>query len=446
MIVGRILFQGSKLSLSQVWKTSALWELCGVEGEVDVDEHCHAAMDRLLGRQDAIQKALAKKHLGEGALVLYDITSTYFEGGHEDSELVKFGCNRDGKRGHEQVVIGLLTNAQGCPVAVEVFPGNTRDSSTVAPKARELRKRYGVKEVVMVGDRGMITRSTEEKLAGVAEADQLRIISALTHREVVQLLERNGHQPDLFDEREIVEIGDETQPGKRFCLCRNPRSAARETATRQALLTRTEEELRRITQCKTKAEAEAIGAIGAQVGRLLGRTKMGKFIIWSVAEGRLEWEVKAGAVAAEQALDGCYVIKTDVPESRMTSREVVAAYKSLGQVEQAFRHMKTVSPEIRPVHHKTDERIKAHVFLCMLAYHLLWHFMRRLEPMWEAQSEAIEKGKRERKQRDVTVDNLLAQLQAIRRDDVETGGTRFRQVTQSGAEQLRILDLLGVKI
>jgi transposase len=443
MIVGRILFQGSKLALSQITHSSALWELCGVEGEVDVDEHCYAAMDRLLERQEAIQKSLAKKHLNHGALVLYDITSTYFEGEYEHSELVKFGYNRDGKRGYEQVVIGLLTNAQGCPVAVEVFPGCTKDASTVERKVRELRERYGVKQVVMVGDRGMITQSTEEKLQAMADADQLRIISALTHRELVQLLERNGHQPELFDDREIVEIRDEQEPGKRFCLCRNPQSAARETQTRKELLARTEAELQRISQRKTKAKSETIGA---QVGRLLAKTKMGKFIQWSVEEGRLQWSVKSEAVAAEQAFDGCYVIKTTVASSSMTAQEVVKAYKSLGQVEQAFRHMKSVSLEIRPVHHKTDERIKAHVFLCMLAYYVLWHLMERLAPLGAVQSEEIALGQRERKERDVTVANILARLKAIQRCEVAMGETRFRQVSEVDAQQEQILKLLGVKI
>jgi transposase len=165
MIIGRILYQGSKLSLSRQWKNSTLWELCGTEGPVDVNEHCYAPLDRLLERQDAIQKKLAKTHLTNGCIVLYDITSSYFEGQYEQSELVQFGYNRDGKRGHEQIVIGLLTNAEGCPVAVEVFPGNTQDAATVEGKVRELRERYGISELVFVGDRGMITASNEEKLA-----------------------------------------------------------------------------------------------------------------------------------------------------------------------------------------------------------------------------------------------------------------------------------------
>lgn len=206
MIIGRILYQGSKLFLSHQWQNTSLWELCGVQGTVDVDEHCYEPLDRLLERQNAIQQTLAKTHLTNGCIVLYDITSTYFEGEYEDSQIVQFGYNRDGKRGHEQVVIGLLTNAEGCPVAVEVFPGNTQDAATVESKVKELRERYGVSELVLVGDHGMITASNEEKLAALPEAEGLKIISALTHRQMVELLERTAHQPELFDDHNIVEI------------------------------------------------------------------------------------------------------------------------------------------------------------------------------------------------------------------------------------------------
>ena len=346
MIVGRILFQGSKLSLSQRWRTSALWELCGVPGEVDVDEHCYEAMDRLLERQPAIQKKLAAKHLHNGCIVLYDITSTYLEGEYADSALVQFGDNRDGKRGHEQVVIGLLTDARGCPVAVEVFPGNTQDAATVEAKVKELRQVYGVKDIVLVGDRGMITRSNEAKLAALPEAEGLKIISALTHREIVQLLARTSHPPELFDDRGIVEIGDPEDPTRRYCLCRNPHSAQREAATRQALIERTQTGLGKIAQRKTPGIAEKLGS---QVGRLLEKTKMGKFFTWGNESGRLTWSLDAEKVAAEGALDGCYVIKTTVPPTAMDKETVVARYKSLSQVEQAFRALKTSALELRPV-------------------------------------------------------------------------------------------------
>ena len=441
MIIGRILYQGSKLSLSHMWKSSSLWELCGMQGAVDVDKHCYEPLDRLLERQPGIQQALAKKHLTNGCLVLYDITSTYFEGQYEQSELVQFGYNRDGKRGHEQVVIGLLTSAEGCPVAVEVFPGNTQDASTVEGKVKELRNRYGVKELVLVGDRGMITASNEKKLAALPEAEGLNIISALTHRQMVDLLEKTGHQAELFDDRNIVEITDPSAPGHRYCLCRNPQSAARETATREALLARTRKEFERLGALKRTSKAEALGA---QVGKLLVKTKMGKFVTWNVAEGRLQWSLDEIAVAAAKALDGCYVIKTTV-SAEMSKDQVVMRYKSLAGVEQAFRNMKSVSLEMRPIHHKKDERIRAHVFLCMLAYYLLWHFLERLEPLFAKQDAEIKGNKQRSKEREWTVQSVLETLKNVRRNEVRVGGAEFRQITELNADQQELLRLLRIQ-
>ncbi|MEI7439139.1 MAG: IS1634 family transposase [Thermoleophilia bacterium] len=443
MIIGRILYQGSKLFLSHQWKNTSLWELCGVMGPVDVDEHCYEPLDRLLERQNAIQQTLAKTHLTNGCIVLYDITSTYFEGEYEDSWIVQFGYNRDGKRGHEQVVIGLLTNAEGCPVAVEVFPGNTQDAATVEGKVKELRERYGVSEIVLVGDRGMITASNEEKLAALPEAEGLKIISALTHRQMVELLERTAHQPELFDDRNIVEIADPANPGHRYCLCRNPHSAARETATREALLDRTRQELTRIAGRKKRASAEVIGA---QVGRLLAKTHMGKHLKWQVSDGKLEWSIDEESVAAAKALDGCYVIKTTVSAAAMNKDEVVKRYKSLSRVEQAFRNMKTVSLELRPVHHKTDERIRAHVFLCMLAYYLQWHFTQRLAPLFEQQQAALASGVLLPKNRTLTLAGVLESLKNIRRNEVSVGEASFHQLTEPGEEQQQILKLLRIKL
>lgn len=439
MIVGRILFQGSKLSLAQRWRHSALWELCGVQGAVDVDTHCYEALDRLLERQEAIQKKLAAKHLKDGCIVLYDITSSYLEGEYEESELVQFGYNRDGKRGHEQVVIGLLTDSRGCPVAVEVFPGNTQDASTVEAKVKELQQTYGVKNIVLVGDRGMITKSNEAKLAALPDAEGLKIISALTHRQIVQLLAAADREAGLFDDREIVEISDPLDPTHRYCLCRNPDSAQREGATRQALLERTKEGLQRIAGRKKAGVSEQLGS---QVGRLLGKTKMGKFIDWEVKDGRLHWSVVEAKVAAETALDGCYVIKTTVPKEQMSKETVVARYKSLSQVEQAFRAMKSTALEIRPIFHHRDDRIKAHAFLCMLAYYVLWHVTERLEPLFAEQAQAIEQGKIERKDRRWTMESVLETLRMRCRHEIQCQGAQFVRDMDPTPDQIRLLSLL----
>jgi transposase len=403
-----------------------------VKGPVDVEDHCYLPMDRLLERQKAIQRSLAKKHLQSGQLVLYDITSTYFEGEYVDSDLVFFGFNRDRKRGYEQVVLGLVCNGQGCPVGVEVFAGNTLDAETVLDKIQELRREYGLAEIVFVGDRGMITQTNAEALKSI---EKLQTISALTHRQIMELLERKVITAELFDEKKIVEVIDPKDLKQRYCLCRNPQTAAQETNTRQRLLDLTQECLAKIVQRKKKAKAEKIGA---QVGKVLARYKMGKFVEWAVKNGRLEWSFKDGLIAQEKLFDGCYIVNTNVPLKLFKANEVVEAYKKLGGVEKAFRNLKTVSLEIRPVHHKKDERIRSHVFLCVLAYYLLWHMQQRLLPLFEQDGLG--------KEREWTVANVVERLKGIRRERVSVAGVEYDQVSEADDEQQKILDLLKVKM
>lgn len=432
MIVGRVVYAGSKLALSNQWKNTALWELCGVSGPVDVEEHCYLPMDRLLERQKAIQRSLAKKHLQNGQLVLYDITSTYFEGEYAQSDIVIFGYNRDRKRGYEQVVLGLLCNGQGCPVGVEVFAGDTQDAQTVLEKIQELRREYGLAEIIFVGDRGMITQTNAEALKSV---EKLQTISALTHRQIMELLERKVITAELFDEKKIVELTDPKDPKQRYCLCRNPETAARETITRQRLLDLTRECLAKIAQRKKKAKAEKIGA---QVGKVLTRYKMGKFVAWAVKQGRLEWSLRESLIVQEKLFDGCYIVRANVPVKQFKANEVVAAYKKLSGVEKAFRNLKTVSLEIRPVYHKKDERILSHVFLCVLAYYLQWHMQQRLEPLFEQDGFG--------KERQWTVANVVERLKGIRRERVSVAGVQYDQVTQPDQEQQKIMELLKLKM
>jgi transposase len=432
MIVGRVVYAGSKLALTNQAKNSALWELCGVPGEVDVEDHCYKPMDRLLERQKAIQKALAKKHLRNGHVVLYDITSSYFEGAYADSDIVLFGYNRDGKKGHEQVVLGLLCDERGCPVGLELFAGNTQDAQTVIDKIRELRQDYGLSEVTFVGDRGMITQANAEKLKDVPG---LHTLSALTHRQMFELLERKVIQPELFDEQKIMEVSDPDQPQKRYCLCRNPDSQARERATRSRLIELTRTGLDKLVGRKRKSTSEKLGS---QVGRLLQRYKMGKFIQWEVKAGRLKYQLLEAAVAQEQLLDGAYIITTAVAASQMKTTEVVGTYKSLAFVEQAFRSLKTVALEIRPVYHKNDDRIRSHVFLCMLAYYVYWHMKQRLEPLFQKDGQG--------KNRQWTMENVIENLRGIRQQQVSVGSIHFAQISQPTAQQQQILDLLGIRL
>jgi transposase len=357
-----------------------------------------------LSRQEAIQNKLAQKHLKNGALVLYDITSSYLEGEYADSEIVKFGYNRDGKKGHEQIVIGLMCSPEGCPVGVEVFAGNTKDESTVINKITELQQKYQIKELIFVGDRGMVTQSVTGKLKGV---EGLSTISALTHRQIVELLSRKVIQPSFFDEREIVEVIDPEDTKRRYCLCKNPESANREAATRRALLSRTQIELEQIANSPRKSTADKIGA---RVGKLLAKTKMGKFVNWKASDSQLIWNFEADKISAEALFDGCYIIVSDVAKELMNKRELVAGYKKLTLVETAFRNLKTVQLEVRPVYHKSDERIRAHVFLCMLAYYLQWHMNRRLQPLY------AEDGKHDRRQ--WTFAGVIARLSCIRKEKI----------------------------
>lgn len=432
MIVGRIVYAGSKLALSNQAKNTALWELCGVEGKVDVEKHCDQAMDRLLSRQKSIQRTLASRHLESGHLVLYDITSSYFEGDYENSDLVRFGYNRDGKRGHEQIVIGLLCSKEGCPIGVEVFLGNTKDASTVPEKIAELQRDYGLKEVIFVGDRGMITRSVAEKIKGV---EGLHTISALTHPEIFDLVERKVITAELFDEKEIVEIIDPQSTARRYCLCRNPSSAERETATRLRLLQCTREGLEKIASVKKRAKKEKIGS---RVGRILQKYKMGKFVHWEVREGRLHWNFEEEKIAAEALFDGCYIIHSEVSKERMPAVEIVSSYKKLELVEQAFRNLKTVQLEVRPVYHKTDDRIRSHVFLCTLAYYLQWHAHQRLQSFFTSDGT--------HKNRQWTMRNIIERLAAIRRDRVEMAGAEFYKITTPEADQEEILHALNIKL
>jgi hypothetical protein len=394
MIVGRLVYAGSKLALCNHHRNTCLWELCGIEEPPEADVHCYEPMDRLLQRQGAIQKTLAGRHLNSGQVVLYDITSVYFEGEYEQSELVTFGYNRDGKKGREQIVVGLICNAQGCPVGVEVYAGNTKDETTVIDKVHEIKARYGIEKIIFVGDRGMITQSTIEALK---DQEDLQTIGALTHGEMRTLLNDKVITLDLFDERCIHEVTDPTDPTRRYCLCRNPQTAQREGETRQRLLDLTAAALADIAAYR---RATTVEKLGARVGKILAKYKMGKFIQWSIEadreqatsrQHRLVWSIDTDKVAQEKRFDGCYIVTSDVGKDRMNTLEVVHAYKSLTFVERAFRNLKTVQLEIRPVYHKTDERIRSHVFLCMLAYYLQWHMEQRLAPLFATDGKGQER-------------------------------------------------------
>lgn len=427
MIAGRIVYAGSKLSLSHCGSYSALWDVCGIDGEIDVNTHCYDAMDKLFERQEAIQKSLAKKHLHDGILILYDITSSYMEGEYADSDLVCFGYNRDKKRGHEQIVISLLCSGDGCPVAVEVFPGNTKDETTVLDKINEIKEKYGIGKVVFVGDRGMVTQAKYDEI----DHDTVKTISALSHGAIRTLCEKETIQLGLFDEKNIVEIID---GNLRYCLCKNPDMAEKETANRKALINKTQEALDKIIAStrKTKYSKEI------RAGKVVNKYNMGKFVVFTGEGDDLTYVMDEKKIERESALDGCYVVFTDVAPEDMTAAEAVENYKSLIRVEQAFRNMKTVQLELRPVYHKTDRRIKSHVFICMLAYYIMWHMNQKLRPLFESDGKG--------KMRKYTFGSVIEILKCIRKETVDFCKAQSEIITTPTDEQHRILKLLDVSI
>ena len=381
MIAARLIAPSSKLALTRGLSAdtaeSTLGELLGVD---DADEDaCYAAMDWLLERQGAVEAALAKRHLAEGTLVLYDVTSTYFEG--RTCPLAKLGHSRDGKKDKLQIVIGLLTNGDGCPVAVEVFDGNTGDPKTLGAQVRTLRERFGLARIILVGDRGMITEARiREELSGV---DGLDWITALRAPAIAALVDGGSLQLSLFDARDLAEISDPSYPGERLVVCKNPLLAEERGRKRRELLAATERELAAIAQAVARAKRPLRGKapIGLRVGKVLGRFKMGKHFKLTITDDRFQHERDEDAIAAETCLDGIYVIRTTVGAARLPPEEVVRSYKRLAHVERAFRSLKTIDLHIRPIHHRKADRVRAHVLLCMLSYYVEWHMRRALAPL-----------------------------------------------------------------
>ena len=431
MIIGRVVWQGSKLSLVNLWRDTCLWEMVGLGRERPDVDRCYAAMDELLSRQGTIEKKLGGGRLSDGCVILYDITRAYMEGGYAGSSLVDFGYSPAGKRGHKQILVALLTDKEGCPVGVKVYGGNRSDQTTVADRVQELRGRYGLSEVIFVGDRGMLTKARLNEVG----SGGLKSVTALRHGQIVSLLTRGVIQMGLFDERNIAEVADPDHPAVRYLLCKNPMTAEKEAKTRRALVDKTVAALSKLQSPKGHRDEQKLAA---KVGAVLGKWKMGKFFTWKIEGGHLEFQIDPDHVEREEALDGCYVVRTDVPKETMTKDEAVACYRRLMHVEQAFRNLKTVLLEIRPVFHHKDQRIEAHVFICMLAYWLQWHLIRRLQPLFENDGAG--------KQRRWTLDGVLERLKAIRRQIVRWHGVDCPLTTTPDEEQQYILDLLKVTL
>jgi transposase len=467
MIVARVLDPRSKLSTANALRPETLRNSLGdVLGLSTVTEdELYAAMDWLLDRQRRIEDKLAAKHLREGSLVLYDVTSTYFEGRH--CSLAKLGHSRDGKRDKLQIVFGLLCEASGCPIAVEVFEGNVGDPATLAPQIEKLRERFGLKKVVIVGDRGMITSARlENDLMG---RPGLEWITALRSPAIRKLAEEGALNTSLFDERLLAEIESPAFQNERLIVCRNPLLAEERTRKREDLLRATERDLLKI-QAATKRKRSALrgkAKIGVRVGKVLWRHKMAKHYHLTITDASFSFERREDRIKAEAALDGFYVLRTSVPKSELDEKGVVRVYKGLSRAERAFRSLKTVDLKVRPIYHYAADRVRAHVFLCMLAYYVEWHMRESLAPLLfddetpekhrhpvkpaQRSAAALTKAKTRRTNADEPVQSfhdLLGDLGTIVKNRVSKTGSpvTFDVVTTPTPHQRRAFTLLKVAV
>ena len=366
MVAARIVAPHTKLATTRWWHTTTLADDFGV-ADASEDE-LYAAMDWLRARQDTIQQKLAARHLREGGLVLYDLSSSYFEG--TTCPLAKRGYSRDGKPGTLQINYGVLTDPRGCPVAVTVHEGNTADSTTFLPEVRRLREDFGLAQLVMVGDRGMISQKAIDALR---DTDGIGWITALKSVSIRALVEQGQLQIDLFDERNLLELNSPDYPGERLVACRNPQLAKLRAHKREELLLATERVLEQVTVRVAAGRLAGQDAIGVCVGKVVNRYKVAKHFALTIDDTAFTFARKTDSIAREAALDGLYIIRTSVRATEMDAAECVRTYKSLAQVERAFRSLKSVDLQVRPIHHRTADRVRAHIFLCVLAYYVEWH-------------------------------------------------------------------------
>ncbi|GBC58975.1 mobile element protein [Stutzerimonas stutzeri] len=388
MVASRIVAPQTKLATTRWWHTTTLAEDFAVSDASESD--LYAAMDWLLQRQGTIEKKLAARHLSAGGLVLYDLSSSYFEG--TTCPLAKRGYSRDGKHGTLQVNYGLLTDARGCPVAVSVHEGNTADSQTFLPEVQRLRADFGIERMVMVGDRGMVSQKAIDEMRN---AEGIGWITALKSVSIRALVEQGQLQLGLFDERNLLELSSPDYPGERLMACRNPQLAKLRAHKREELLSATETALEKIKARVGTAKLAGKDAIGVAVGKVINQYKVAKHFDLEIGEAAFAFRRKADSIAAEAALDGLYIIRTSVPSKEMTAADCVRNYKSLANVERAFRSLKTVDLKVRPIHHRLADRVRSHIFLCMLAYYVKWHMREAWRELMFADSDQAAKASRD---------------------------------------------------
>jgi transposase len=471
MIAARILDPASKLATARGLDTdtavSALGDLLGIESADENDLYC--ALDWLLARQPHIEKKLARMHLPEDSFALYDVTSTYVEGRH--CPLAGRGHCRDKKKGKLQIVYGVLCNRQGCPVAVEVFPGNTGDPSTLSTQIEKIRNRFGLENIVLVGDRGMITQARINKeLRGRKGLDW---ITALRGPAIAKLIEDKALQPSLFDQTDLAEITSLDYPDERLIACHNPLLAHDRERKRKELIACTARELDKIVLATKRSKRALRGEnkIAMRVGKVINKFKVAKYFELEITHDSFAYEPDADRIGLDRALDGIYIVRTSVSPERLSSEETVQAYKSLSEVEKAFRTLKTLL-KVRPIHHRLEDRVRAHIFMCTLAYYVEWHMRRKLAPiLFEDDDQETAEALRHsvvaparrspravRKAQTKTTDDgtpvhsfsgVMANLATIVKNRIQpklAGIEPFHKVTLPSRFQQKVLDLLGVKL
>jgi transposase len=465
LVAARVLAPTSRLAISRMLDPetamNTLGETLDVEG-VSADQ-LYSAMDWLGQRQGRMEAKLARKHLSSGSLVLYDVTSSYFEG--TSCPLAKRGYSRDRKKGTLQIVVGLLCNAEGCPISVEVFPGNTGDPATLASQVFKVRERWGIERVVWVADRGLLTEARiEQELRGVQGLDW---ITALRSPAIRSLVTEEALQLSLFDEQDLFEFTSDHYADERLVACRNPLLARKRAYKREALLMATERDLEKIVAATGRKRNPLRGQdqIGLRAGQVLGKYKVAKHFDLEITESGFSYRRNEERIANESRLDGVYVIRTSVKASKMDTDQVVRQYKELSRVERAFRNLKTTHLEVRPIHHRLTERVEAHVFVCMLAYYVLWHMRQALAPLLfqdedpeedqrssvvapALRSENAQKKVQTKRTRDGfpvhSMDTLLKDLATLSKNCVRLGGVTFDQVATPTPLQKRAFELLDV--
>jgi transposase len=457
LICQRVLEPGSKLACARQLAQSTLAEELGVEG-ADVDD-LYAALDWLGGRQRRIEDGLARRHLEKGELVLYDVSSSYFEG--RTCPLAKRGYSRDGRRGSLQIVYGLLCDRQGRPVAVEVFEGSLHDDKTVPAQVEKLRERFGLSRLVLCLDRGMVSEANLETL----RAEGIAWITALKAPQVKKLARTQVLQPSLFDQLNLAEIESSDYPGERLVVCRNPLVADDRRRRREELLRATERELAPIRKRVEQGTLQGKDKIGLAVGAVANKYKVKKHFLLEIDDDRFDYRRDQQRIDEEAALDGIYVLRTSVAATELSRDDVVRSYKQLAEVERAFRTLKSVDLEIRPINHRHADRVRAHVFLCTLAYYLEWHLRRgwaeltfedeqpplTVDPV--AKAERSPEAKRKARQKRTAAGEpchsfrtLLSELALIARTTNRINGTQatFTKIAKANKLQRRALELAGV--